>query len=105
MKNNGLAKGGSLNNAIVIKNNKILNEKGLRDSNEFVKHKVLDLIGDLALGNYNLLGAIDAVCPGHEINKSILEKLFSSYDNYKLIDERQHRLISKVGPNLITNNI
>ena len=105
MKSKGLAKGGSLKNAIVIKNNKVLNEKGLRGSNEFVKHKVLDLIGDLALGNYNLLGAIEAVCPGHEINKSILNKLFSSYDNYKLIDESQHILTSKVRSDLITNNV
>ncbi len=105
MKSKGLAKGGSLKNAIVIKNNKILNENGLRDSNEFVKHKVLDLIGDLALGNYNLLGAIEAVCPGHEINKSILNKLFSSYDNYKLIDESQYILTAKVRSDLITNNI
>ena len=105
MKSKGLAKGGTLNNAIVIKNNKVLNEKGLRHSNEFVKHKVLDLIGDLALGNYNLLGEIEAVCPGHQINKSILNKLFSSYDNYKLIDESQHILISKVKSDLVTNNI
>ena len=105
MKNKGLAKGGSLKNAIVIKNNKILNEKGLRDPNEFVKHKVLDLIGDLALGNYNLLGAIEAVCPGHEINKSILNKLFSSYDNYKLIDESHHILDPKLSSDLVTNNI
>ena len=105
MKSKGLAKGGSLKNAIVIKNNKILNEKGLRGSNEFVKHKVLDLIGDLALGNYNLLGAIEAVCPGHEINKSILNKLFSSYDNYKIINESQEILTSKVRSNIITNNI
>ena len=89
MKNNGLAKGGSLKNAIVIKNNKILNEDGLRDRNEFVKHKILDLIGDLALGNYNLIGSIKAICPGHEINKAILEKLFASYNNYNFLDEKQ----------------
>ncbi len=105
MKNNGLAKGGSLKNAIVIKNNKILNESGLRDSNEFVKHKVLDLIGDLALGNYNLIGSIEAICPGHEINKSILEKLFSSYNNYNILDEKQCILESKVGSGLVTSNI
>ena len=105
MKNNGLAKGGSLKNAIVIKNNKILNESGLRDRNEFVKHKILDLIGDLALGNYNLIGSIESICPGHEINKAILEKLFSSYDNYKILDEKQCSLDSKVGPGLITSNI
>ena len=105
MKNNGLAKGGSLKNAIVIKNNKILNESGLRDRNEFVKHKILDLIGDLALGNYNLMGFIEAICPGHEINKAVLEKLFSSYDNYNILDEKQCILDPKVGSDLITSNI
>ena len=105
MKNNGFAKGGSLENAIVIKNNKILNENGLRDRNEFVKHKVLDLIGDLALGNYNLMGSIEAICPGHEINKAILEKLFSSYNNYNILDEKLFNLESKVGSDLITSNI
>ena len=105
MKNNGLAKGGSLSNAIVIKNKKILNENGLRDTNEFVKHKVLDLIGDLALGNYNLIGSIDAICPGHEINRAILEKVFSSYDNYKILDEKQHNLNSKVNTKFVISNI
>ena len=105
MKNNGLAKGGSLKNAIVIKNNKILNESGLRDRNEFVKHKILDLIGDLALGNYNLMGSIEAICPGHEINKAILEKLFSSYNNYSILNEKQCTSGSKVEADLITSNI
>ena len=105
MKNNGLARGGSLNNAVVIKNNKILNKSGLRDNNEFVKHKTLDLIGDLALGNYNIIASIEAICPGHEINKAILEKLFSSYSNYKILDEKQCISESKVGSSLITSNI
>ena len=105
MKKNGFAKGGSLRNAIVIKNSKILNKDGLRDRNEFVKHKILDLIGDLALGNYNLIGSIEAICPGHEINKAILEKLFSSYNNYNILDERLCNLPSKVGSGLITSNI
>ena len=105
MKKNGFAKGGSLKNAIVIKDNSILNEDGLRDRNEFVKHKILDLIGDLALGNYNLIGSIEAICPGHEINKSILEKLFSSYNNYNILDEKQRNLEAKFGSDLITNNI
>ena len=105
MKKNGLAKGGNLKNAIVIKNNKILNENGLRDKNEFVKHKILDLIGDLALSNYNLVGSIEAICPGHEINRSILEKLFSSYNNYSILDEKQYNLKSKVGSGLIISNI
>ena len=105
MKKNGFAKGGSLKNAIVIKNNIILNEDGLRDRNEFVKHKILDLIGDLALSNFNLMGSIEAICPGHEINKAILEKLFSSYNNYSILDEKQCYLESKVGSGLIISNI
>ena len=105
MKKNGFAKGGSLKNAIVIKNNNILNADGLRDRNEFVKHKILDLIGDLALGSYNLIGSIEAICPGHEINKAILEELFSSYNNYNILDEKLCNLESKVGSGLITSNI
>ena len=92
----------------MIKNKKILNENGLRDRNEFVKHKILDIIGDLALGNYNLIGSIEAICPGHEINVVlILEKIFSSYDNYKMyLDERQYALASKVdNTKTITGNI
>ena len=105
MKKNGLAKGGSLKNAIVIKNNKILNKDGLRGRNEFIQHKILDLIGDLALANYNLLGSIEAICPGHEINKAILEKLFSSYNNYSILNEKQCNLDSEVRSGLITSNI
>ena len=105
MQKNGLARGGSLENAVVIKDKKVLNEKGLRDKYEFIKHKVLDLIGDLALSNYNLLGSIEAECPGHEANKLILDKLFSKYDNYKVIDEKQQDVVSKVESNLVTSNI
>ena len=105
MRKNGLAKGGSLKNAIVIKNSSILNENGLRDRHEFVKHKILDLIGDLALGNYNLIGSIKAICPGHEINKAILEELFSSYNNYNILNEKQCNMGSKVEPGLIISNI
>lgn len=104
MKKNGLAKGGSLNNAIVIKDSKVLNESGLRDKNEFVKHKVLDVIGDLALSNYNLIGSINATCPGHEANKMILEKLFSQYDNYKIVNEKNISINPQVATNLITGN-
>ncbi len=105
MKKNGLAKGGSLDNAIVIKDNKILNKKGLRDKNEFVKHKVLDIIGDLALSNYNIVGSIDAVCPGHEANKLILEKLFSQYNNYKIVEEKPNSVAAKIESNLAVSNL
>ncbi len=89
MKKNGLAKGGSLDNAIVIKDKKILNTHGLRSKNEFIYHKILDLLGDLTLSNYNFIGSIDAVCPGHETNKLIMEELFSSFSNYQIVQKRQ----------------
>ena len=60
MKKSGLAKGGNLDNAIVIKDKKVLNKDGLRYENEFVKHKVLDLVGDLALCGSNIIGDIKA---------------------------------------------
>ncbi len=51
------------------------------------------------------MGSIEAICPGHEINKAILEKLFSSYNNYNILDEKLCNLESKVGSDLITSNI
>ena len=88
MKKNGLAKGGSLENAIVIKNKKVLNTGGLRNNYEFIYHKILDLLGDLTLSNYNLVGSIIAECPGHETNKLVMEKLFSSFSNYQIVQKR-----------------
>tara|TARA_E500000178_G_scaffold352897_2_gene417421 strand:- start:706 stop:1632 length:927 start_codon:yes stop_codon:yes gene_type:complete len=106
MKKNGLAKGGSLDNAIVIKGDKILNKNGLRDKNEFVKHKVLDLIGDFALSNYNIIGTVDATCPGHETNKLVLEKLFSQYENYKVVEGKLNNTVSGIETKVaIGNNI
>ena len=96
MKEAGLAKGGSLENAIVIKENKILNRDGLRYENEFVKHKALDLIGDLALCNYNIIGAIKASCPGHEINKKIMVKLFSDFSNYQVLNNSANKNTSNI---------
>ncbi len=85
MKINGLAKGGSLQNAVVIKDKNILNQKGLRSGDEFVKHKVLDIIGDFALVNYNIKAKIKAVCPGHEINKLAMKEIFSDFTNYNIL--------------------
>ncbi len=89
MKDLGLAKGGSLENAVVIKNKNILNEGGLRNNKEFVQHKVLDMIGDLSLSNYNLKCSIQARCPGHEINKLLMKKIFSCFSNYSVKDYRE----------------
>ncbi|MDA9558894.1 UDP-3-O-acyl-N-acetylglucosamine deacetylase [Alphaproteobacteria bacterium] len=105
MKKSGLAKGGNLDNAIVIKDKKVLNKDGLRSENEFVKHKVLDLIGDLALCGFNIIGDIKAKCPGHEINKLIMKKIFSDYSNYEIVQEKPKKLINNIESNSLAISI
>ena len=83
---NGLALGGSLKNAIVISKNKILNKEGLRFSDEFVRHKTLDLIGDLSLAGYYIKGSIYSFHGGHNLNNLLIHKLFSSEKNYEIVD-------------------
>lgn len=82
----GLAKGGSLDNAIVVSGNKILNQGGLRYKNEFVKHKILDCIGDLYLAEFQIWGDIKTFGGGHELNLMLLKEIFSSKDNFELIN-------------------
>ena len=89
MHKNGLALGGSINNAIVVDNGKILNPDGLRYKDEFVRHKILDLCGDIYLSGYHLMGDIVAKCAGHEVNNKFLWKLFSNKSNYKIIEENK----------------
>ena len=86
MHKNGLALGGSIDNAIVVDNGKILNPDGLRYKDEFVRHKILDLCGDIYLSGRHLLGNISAICAGHEINNKFLWKLFSDENNYQEIE-------------------
>jgi UDP-3-O-[3-hydroxymyristoyl] N-acetylglucosamine deacetylase len=86
MHKNGLALGGSIENAIVVDNGKILNPGGLRFKDEFVRHKILDLCGDIYLSGKHFLGNISAVCAGHEINNKFLWKLFSDKNNYQEIE-------------------
>lgn len=81
----GLAKGGSLENAIVVSGNKILNQGGLRYKNEFVKHKVLDCIGDLYLAEFQIYGNVKSFGGGHELNLMLLKEIFRSKDNFELI--------------------
>ncbi len=81
----GLAKGGSLDNAIVIDDNKILNESPLRYKDEFVKHKILDFIGDIYLAGNRICGKFDAFKSGHSINNQFLRELFSNKDNYRIV--------------------
>ena len=86
MHENGLALGGSMDNAIVVDNGKVLNPEGLRFKDEFVRHKILDLCGDIYLCGKHLIGSISAVCAGHEINNKFLWELFSDKDNYQVIE-------------------
>ncbi|MGA1845529.1 UDP-3-O-acyl-N-acetylglucosamine deacetylase [Deferribacter abyssi] len=82
----GLAKGGSLENAVVVDNNKILNGDGLRFDDEFVRHKILDLIGDIALLGYRFFGHIRAYKSGHELNNVFARTLLESKNCYKIIE-------------------
>jgi len=73
----GLARGGSLDNAVVLSGNRVLNPDGLRYSDEFVRHKVLDAMGDLYLAGGPIIGHFDGVRSGHAMNRNLLEKLFA----------------------------
>ena len=94
IKKNGLAKGGSLDNAIVVDKNKILNEGGLRNENEFVNHKILDLAGDFMLSGYRVLGKVSCNQGGHQLTNMFLRKLFLT-DAAFSIDEIKEIAISK----------
>lgn len=86
MRSQGLALGGSLDNAIILDTDGVMNPGGLRYSNEFIRHKLLDAIGDLYLAGGQILGAYDGVKAGHEINNAILHELFSSDENWEYAD-------------------
>ena len=82
IKKAGLAKGGSLDNAVVIGEDDVINPQGLRYKKELVNHKILDLIGDLYTSGYRILGKVEANKTGHHLNNLFLKELFSSSDNY-----------------------
>ena len=98
LKNLNLGKGGSLENAIVIKNDKILNEDGLRNELEFVNHKILDCMGDLFLSGYKIIGSLKSSQGGHSLTNQLLRKLFSDKLNYSLIEIKGKQL-----PHTFTN--
>ena len=85
LRSKGLALGGSLDNAIVVDETGVLNEDGLRYKDEFVKHKVLDAIGDLYLLGYGLVGEFDADKSGHALNNLLLRKLLSRPDAWEIV--------------------
>ena len=86
LKEMGLAKGGSLENAIVVKNDKILNKEGMRNDKEFVNHKILDCIGDLYLSGYKIIGKIVCSQGGHKLTNQLLRKVFENKNNFSLIE-------------------
>ena len=90
----GLAKGGSLDNAVVVQGDRVLNIGGLRNQKEFVNHKILDLAGDFLLSGYRILGKIECHQGGHELSNMFLRKLLKFTDNYSII-ELESTLISK----------
>jgi UDP-3-O-[3-hydroxymyristoyl] N-acetylglucosamine deacetylase len=92
MRANGLALGGGLDNAIVMDDYKILNSEGLRYDDEFVKHKILDAMGDLYLLGRPLLAAYSAFRSGHALNNRLLRELLSRPEAYEVVsfaDEHQ----------------
>ena len=99
IKKNGLAKGGSLDNAIVVKGNKILNKEGLRNSKEFVNHKILDCIGDLYLAGYRILANIKCSQGGHYLTNQLLREVFKDKNNFTIIEIKEkslpHSLINR----------
>ena len=88
----GLAKGGSLGNAIVVKNNEILNENGLRNDKEFVNHKILDCMGDLYLTGYKIIGKLICSQGGHKLTNQLLRKVFQNDENFSLIEITEKHL-------------
>ena len=85
LRKNGLALGGSLDNAIVVDKNKVLNSGGLRFKNEFARHKILDVIGDLYLCNMYIIGKYTGYRAGHELNNKLLRKIYADSNNYEII--------------------
>ena len=86
LKDMGLGKGGSLENALVVKDNSLMNAVGLRNEKEFVNHKILDCMGDLYLSGYRIIGSLTCSQGGHYLTNKLLRKLFSDQKNYSLIE-------------------
>ena len=92
IKKNGLAKGGSLDNAIVVKGKTILNKNGLRSSKEFVNHKILDCIGDLYTCGYRMLASVVCSQGGHYLTNQLLRKVFENKENFSIIEIQERSL-------------
>ena len=91
----GLAKGGSLDNAVVVDTEKVLNKSGLRNTKEFVNHKILDLAGDFLLSGYRVFGKIDCYQGGHELTNLFLRKIFDQNTDYQIIELEDNKISKK----------
>ena len=92
LKKMGLAKGGNLDNAVVVKNNEILNNNGLRNTKEFVNHKILDCMGDLYLAGYKIIGKLICSQGGHKLTNQLLRKVFQNDENFSLLEIKEKNL-------------
>ena len=92
IKKNGLAKGGSLDNAIVVKDEEILNPDGLRNNKEFVNHKILDCIGDLYTSGYRIVASIKCSQGGHYLTNQLLRKVFLNKENFSILEIKEKNL-------------
>ena len=105
LKKMNLAKGGSLENAVVVKGSEVLNENGLRNKKEFVNHKILDCLGDLFLSGYKIIGKVKSVQGGHKLTNELLRKVFSNKENYSLIEIRDNKVPSELIKNQLLKSI
>jgi len=88
----GLGKGGSLQNAIVVNDNKVLNKEGLRNDKEFVNHKILDCIGDLFTSGYRIIAKIKCSQGGHYLTNQLLRKVFENKENFSILEIKEKNL-------------
>ncbi len=98
----GLAKGGSLENAVVVSGDKVLNEDGLRFDDEFVRHKMLDAVGDFYLAGAPLIGHFHGICSGHAANNALLREVFADESNWSYIELRGDLTTASVGDHGVT---
>tara|TARA_B100000945_G_C20336544_1_gene575197 strand:+ start:229 stop:1149 length:921 start_codon:yes stop_codon:yes gene_type:complete len=92
LKKMNLAQGGSLENAIVVQNDKILNKGGLRNNLEFVNHKILDCMGDLYLSGYKMIGKLKCSQGGHKLTNQLLRKVFENDTNFSIIEVKENKI-------------
>ena len=92
IKRKGLAKGGSLENAIVVKDEEILNAEGLRNEKEFVNHKILDCLGDLYTSGYRILASVKCSQGGHYLTNQLLRKVFEKKENFSILEIKEKNL-------------